>query len=189
MQGEALAVAVKTLIELVQRATTERLRLRAGSGSSSGSATNSPQINVTASRVQLPYDPSAVFLLEVFTSVVARSGPALAELWCVVSPLFRRAEERTDPLYTARPTTLDLLSRLIASASSFSGLFNERVVAALLRLIAEVIKIDELRDSCFLALDTLRSLPPPILSSVAQPLMAGLSKVFLENASRVQYVR
>ncbi|GAA5972950.1 hypothetical protein JCM8115_005875 [Rhodotorula mucilaginosa] len=165
LQGEALAVAVKTLIELVQRATTERLRLRAGSGSSSGSATNSPQINVTASRVQLPYDPSAVFLLEVFTSVVARSGPALAELW---------------------PTTLDLLSRLIASASSFSSLFNERVVAALLRLIAEVIKIDELRDSCFLALDTLRSLPPPILSSVAQPLMAGLSKVFLENASRVQ---
>lgn len=100
----------------------------------------------------------------------------------------RRAEESTDSLFPARPTTLDLLSRLIASASSFSSLFNERVVAALLRLIAEVIKIDQLRDSCFLALDTLRSLPPPILSSVAQPLMAGLSKVFLENASRVQYV-
>ena len=101
---------------------------------------------------------------------------------------FRGAEEFTDSVYPARPTTLDLLSRLIASASSFSSLFNERVVAALLRLIAEVIKIDELRDSCFLALDTLRSLPPPILSSVAQPLMAGLSKVFLENASRVQCV-
>lgn len=78
------------------------------------------------------------------------------------------------------------MSRLIGSASSFSGLFNERVVAALLRLIAEIIKVDELRDSCFLALDTLRTLPPPVLSSVAQSLMAGLSKVFLENASRVR---
>ncbi|POY71606.1 hypothetical protein BMF94_5391 [Rhodotorula taiwanensis] len=163
LQGEALSAAVKTLAELVQRSTTERLRLRAGSGSSS--AANSPQINVSASRVQLPYDPSAVFLLEVFTSVVSRSGPALAELW---------------------PLTFDFLSRLIGSASSFSSLFNERVVAALLGLIGEVIKVDDLRDSAFLALDALRSLPPAILSSVAQALMAGLSKVFLENASRVQ---
>lgn len=80
------------------------------------------------------------------------------------------------------------MSRLIAHANSFSSLFNERVVASLLRLIAEVVKIDELRDSCFLALDTLRSLSPPVLSSVAEPLMAGLSRVFLENAARVQYV-
>ncbi|GAA5877623.1 hypothetical protein JCM3774_005361 [Rhodotorula dairenensis] len=163
LQGEALVAAVKTLIDLVHRATTERLRLRAGSGS--GSTTNSPQINVTASRVQLPYDPSAVFLLEIFTSVVVRSGDALVDLW---------------------PTTFDFMSRLIGSASSFSGLFNERVVASLLRLIAEIIKVDELRDSCFLALDILRTLPPPVLSSVAQSLMAGLSKVFLENASRVR---
>ncbi|GAA6025135.1 hypothetical protein JCM8202_005730 [Rhodotorula sphaerocarpa] len=163
LQGEALSAAVKTLGDLVQRATTERLRLRAGSGS--GSATNSPQINVSTSRVQLPYDPSAVFLLEVYASVVSRSSPALAELW---------------------PSTFDFLSRLIGSASSFSSLFNERVVAALLNLIGEVIKVDDLRDSCFLALDALRSLPPAILSSVAQSLMSGLSKVFLENASRVQ---
>lgn len=87
---------------------------------------------------------------------------------------------------TCRPIAFDFLSRLLASASCFSSLFNERVVASLLRLIAVVITEDELRDSTFLALDMLRSLAPAVLSSVAEPLMAGLSKLFLENADRVE---
>ena len=89
--------------------------------------------------------------------------------------------------HPCRPTTFDFLSRLLASANSFSSLFNERVVASLLRLLAEVIKVDELRDSTFLALDTLRSLSPPVLATVAEPLMAGLSKLFIENSERIQY--
>lgn len=47
--------------------------------------------------------------------------------------------------------------------------------------------MDELRDSTFLALDTLRSLSPPVLATVAEPLMAGLSKLFIENSERIQY--
>ncbi|GEM12705.1 sec7 domain-containing protein [Rhodotorula toruloides] len=133
LKGDVLIAPVQILFDLVHRITIDRVRTRSGSGS----VPNSPQININASRVQLP------------------------------------------------PTTFDFLSRLIAHANSFSSLFNERVVAALLHLIVEVIKIDELRDSCFLALDTLRSLSPPVLSSVAEPLMAGLSRVFLENAARV----
>ncbi|BGP04186.1 GDP/GTP exchange factor for ARF [Rhodotorula toruloides] len=160
LKGDALVAPVQILFDLVHRITIDRVRTRSGSGS----VPNSPQININASRVQLPYDPAAVLLLEIATSIVTRSQDYLTELW---------------------PTTFDFLSRLIAHANSFSSLFNERVVAALLRLIAEVIKIDELRDSCFLALDMLRSLSPPVLSSVAEPLMAGLSRVFLENAARV----
>jgi brefeldin A-resistance guanine nucleotide exchange factor 1 len=87
-----------------------------------------------------------------------------------------------------RPSTFDFLSKLLASANSFSSLFNERVVASLLRLVAEVIQVDELRDSTFLALDMLRSLSPAVLSSVAEPLMAGLSRVFVNNADRIQFV-
>jgi brefeldin A-resistance guanine nucleotide exchange factor 1 len=85
-----------------------------------------------------------------------------------------------------RPIAFDFLSKLVAAASSFSSLFNERVVASLLRLAVVVIKQDELRDSTFLALDMLRSLPPPVLGSVAESLMAGLSKLFLENADRIE---
>lgn len=79
----------------------------------------------------------------------------------------------------------DYLSKLLASASSFSSLFNERVVASFLRLAAVVIRDDELRDSVFLGLDMLRSLPPPVLASVAEPLMAGLARLFAEGADRV----
>ncbi|BGP52381.1 GDP/GTP exchange factor for ARF [Rhodotorula kratochvilovae] len=161
LTGEALVTPVQVLVDLVQRLTIDRVRSRTGSGSS---APNSPQISITPSRVQLPYDPSAVLLLEIATSIIARSQESLADLW---------------------PTAFDFLQRLLASANSFSSLFNERVVASLLRLVAEVIKSDELRDSCFLALDMLRSLSPAVLGSVAEPLMAGLSRVFLENAARV----
>lgn len=86
-----------------------------------------------------------------------------------------------------RPVAFDFLSKLLASANSFSSLFNERVVASTLHLVAIVIKEDDLRDSTFLALDMLRSLSPAVLSSVAEPLMRGLSKVFVENAARIQY--
>jgi brefeldin A-resistance guanine nucleotide exchange factor 1 len=48
-----------------------------------------------------------------------------------------------------------------------------------------VVKQDELRDSTFLALDMLRGLAPGVLSSVAEPLMTGLSRLFIENADRI----
>ena len=161
LKGEALIAPVQVLVDLSQRMTVEKLRTK----TAAGSASNSPQITLTASRVQLPYDPSAVLLLEILTSIVARSEDSILDLW---------------------PIAFEFLSRLLASASSFSSLFNERVVASLLRLVTVVIKHDELRDSTFLALDTLRSLAPPVLSSVAEPLMAGLSKLFNENADRIE---
>lgn len=89
---------------------------------------------------------------------------------------------------SGRPIAFDFLSKLLSNANSFSSLFNERVVASLLRLATVVIRQDELRDSTFLALDMLRSLSPAVLSSVAEPLMTGLAKVFVENADRIQCV-
>ena len=180
LRGSALVAPLQALIELDQRITVERLRTRAGAGS----APNSPQISINSSRDQLPYDPCAVLLLEVVTSIVSRSQDALSEIWYV-----SHSQSSEPPSLTrsvVRPTTFDFLSRLLASANSFSSLFNERVVASLLRLLTEVIKVDELRDSTFLALDTLRSLSPSVLSTVAEPLMAGLSRLFVENSNRIQ---
>lgn len=77
LKGTALIAPLQALIELEQRLTVERLRIRAGSGS----APNSPQISITTSRDQLPYDPCAVLLLEVITSIVSRSKDALSEIW------------------------------------------------------------------------------------------------------------
>ncbi|KAK4697919.1 golgi-specific brefeldin A-resistance guanine nucleotide exchange factor 1, partial [Phenoliferia sp. Uapishka_3] len=160
MSGDALVVPVQVLVELTQKLTIDRLKAKGG-----GSTPTSPMITTKSSRIQLPYDPSAVLLLEILTSVVVKARPAISELW---------------------PLVFDFLSKLLAAANSFSSLFNERVVASLLRLVAIVIQEKELRDSTFLALDMLRSLSPPVLSSVAEPLMRGLTKVFDENASAIQ---
>lgn len=61
--------------------TVDKLRTKTGSGS--GSVPNSPQISISASRVQLPYDPSAVLLLEILTSIVAKSEDSILDLWWV----------------------------------------------------------------------------------------------------------
>ncbi|SCV67937.1 BQ2448_58 [Microbotryum intermedium] len=161
LQGPALIAPVQVLVELCQRLTVDRLRTRTGSATT----TQSPQISLPTARVQLPYDPSAVFLLEVATSIASRSTESLVGLW---------------------PIMFDFLSKLLAAANSFSSLFNERVVAALLRLCAVVVTEDELRDSTFLAIDMLRSLSPAVLASVAESLMAGLARLFHESADRIQ---
>ncbi|KAM0791993.1 hypothetical protein ACM66B_007105 [Microbotryomycetes sp. NB124-2] len=161
LRGEALIAPVQALVDIGQKLTVDRLRPRAGSLS----APNSPQINISTARLQVPYDPSAVLLVEMVTSVVARAQGSIVELW---------------------PIVFDFLSKLLSAAASFSSLFNERVVASLLRLAAIVIRENELRDSTFLALDMLRSLPPPVLSSVAEPLMAGMARLFAEGADRIE---
>ncbi len=159
LKGEALIAPVNILIDLTQKMTIERLRGKPGA------APQSPQISITTARHQLPYDPSAVLLLEILTSVVSKADDhALLELW---------------------PATFDFLTKLVAAANSFSSLLNERVVASLLKLAVVVVKQDELRDSTFLALDMLRGLAPGVLSSVAEPLMTGLSRLFIENADRI----
>ncbi|KAK4052248.1 GDP/GTP exchange factor for ARF [Microbotryomycetes sp. JL221] len=161
LRDGALVAPVQALVDLGQKLTIDRLRPRAGSISTP----NSPQINISTARVQLPYDPSASLLLEMVTSVVSRAEDSIQELW---------------------PIVFDFLTKLLSAASSFSILFNERVVASVLKLSSIVIKQDELRDSTFLALDMLRSLPPPVLASVAEPLMAGMARLFAEGADRIE---
>jgi len=170
LKGDALVAPVTILIDLTQKMTIDRLRGKPNTGaahnfSHSPQSQPQPQISITTARHQLAYDPSAVLLLEVLTSVVSRADDkALLELW---------------------PATFDFLTRLVSAANSFSSLLNERVVASLLKLAVVVVKQDDLRDSTFLALDMLRGLSPAVLGSVAEPLMTGLSRLFIENADRI----
>jgi brefeldin A-resistance guanine nucleotide exchange factor 1 len=172
---------VQVLVDLTQRMTVDRLRSRASLGSAS--TPTPPQAPASTSRVQLPYDPSAVLLLEILTSIVTSASGSITELWSVRS-IISHVLRLTSCVY--RPIAFDFLGKVLASANNFSSLFNERVVASLLRLVVIVIKLDDLRDSAFLALDMLRSLSPTVLASVAEPLMTGLSKLFVENAHRLQ---
>lgn len=160
LKGEALIAPVQVLVDLTQKMTVEKLRARPVINN-----LGSPQLGAaTNSRTQLPYNPSAVLLLEILTSIVAKAPDSLVDLW---------------------PLAFDFLSKVLASANSFSSLFNERAVASLLRLATIVIKEDGLRDSTFLALDNLRSLSPTILDSVAEPLMTSLADLIVENVDRI----
>lgn len=80
LRGDALTAPVQILIELTQRMTVDRVR---GRSSAVGALPNSPVITTTPSRVQLPYDPSSVLLLEILTSIVAKAESSIAELWFV----------------------------------------------------------------------------------------------------------
>lgn len=182
---------VQILVVLASKLTIDRLRLRSPAINDTASSTAAPSTVVTAttiSRVQLPYDPSAVLLLEILASIVLKSTDSISELWCVALSFCCHSLTSRHRLTNVvnRPITFDFLSRLLASASSFSGLFIERVVAALVRLLAVVIRHEQLRDSTFIALDILRSLPSTVLSSVAEPLMAGLSVLVTENAGQIK---
>ena len=167
LDGLALVPPTQALITLAQRATLDRARPRAGSISAHGDRTPTPRPGATtanATRSPLPYDPSAVFLVEVMTGVVVRSPSSIDVLW---------------------PHAFDFLGKLAGAATSFSSLLNERVVAALTRMCAVAVQSDDLRDSVFVALDTLRGLPPPVLASVAEPLMLGLARFMQERAARL----
>lgn len=45
-----------------------------------------------------------------------------------------------------------------------------------------------MRDQLYLALDLLRSLPGPILTSVSEQLMAGVSKLLEQGSGLIKYV-
>ena len=94
MSGEALVAPVQVLVELTQRLTVDRIRPRTSNG---GSIPNSPVITTTSSRIQLPYDPSAVLLLEILTSIVAKARPAIHELWCVSHLVFVSSRQALIP--------------------------------------------------------------------------------------------
>lgn len=193
LRAEALMTPVQILVTLSSKLTIDRLRASpvindtASGVATPSAASTTPAVKSvpTLSRIQLPYDPSAVLLLETLTSIVLKSVDSIVELWSVV--FLVRMECTTDKtIMLDRPTTFDFFSKLLAAAASFSSLFVERVVAALLRLVFVVMQRDELKDSTLLALDILRSLPPTVLSSVAEPLMLGLSRVLIVNISRIE---
>lgn len=79
LEGEDLVVPAQVLVELTQRMTVDRLRSRM---SVTGGAP--PPSAGSTSRVQLPYDPSAVLLLEILTSIVSGASGSINELWSVL---------------------------------------------------------------------------------------------------------
>ena len=68
-------------------------------------------------RVQVPYDPSTVFMLEFMMSIAGEAEQAVSETW---------------------PIIYEYVSKLLASAASFHHILLERAVTGLLRIASLV---------------------------------------------------
>lgn len=151
-------------MELADKALSKSNRPRATSTSGGG---NSPPPSPQISRVPQAYDPCALFLLEIIVSLAAREPRSLDRLW---APAFEH------------------LAKILNNAQSFSPLFVERAVAGVLRLQGAAVAREDFHEQFFLALDVLRSLPPTIMVSVAEPMVQGICRIVGEHSTIFQYV-
>ncbi|KAK7440220.1 GDP/GTP exchange factor for ARF [Stygiomarasmius scandens] len=144
LELDALVAAVRALEALAHERTVAKLK----QGSDDG--LNASQED--SSHV-LPYDPASVFLLETMVSVSCQTPQHIEELW---------------------PVVFEHLSALLSSASQYSVLLIERAVVSLLRLCQILAQKPSLRDQIYLSLDLLSGLPPAIVNSVAEQIIAGV---------------
>lgn len=77
----------------------------------------------------LPYDPAAVFLLEIMASIARQTPSHIEDLWCA-----SLLGVSTVPDWWRRPVIFEHLSALLSAAIHYSVLLIERAVVALLRL-------------------------------------------------------
>ncbi|KAF9518905.1 hypothetical protein BS47DRAFT_1379647 [Hydnum rufescens UP504] len=109
---------------------------------------------------QLPYDPASVFLLETMVSITVQKPDNIEDIW---------------------PLVFQHISGLLSSAVRFSVLLIERTVVGLLRIALILAAKPSLRDQLYIALDLLGSLPPVIVSAVAEQLTAGIALIIKQH--------
>ena len=113
LPAEALGIAVRSLVDLNERLTLDKIRLRPQPGLTSG-----PPSPATG-RIQVAYDPATVFMLELLMSIAGEAEDAVHETW---------------------PAVFEFVNKLLAAAPSFHHILLERAVTGLLRLASLVAK-------------------------------------------------
>jgi brefeldin A-resistance guanine nucleotide exchange factor 1 len=169
LNEEALLPALRALKALADRCSVERVTapvheqhrlVQDREASSSGRSTpTNPGSSLAGARSPLHYDPTAIFAMELLTSVACSStAVSTAEAWNVAS------EHLIDVLKMPR---------------LMHPMHIERAVASLLRLAEKISPSAEgaLRDQIFVALDLLRSIPAELRSSISPQLVAGLTQI------------
>ncbi|KIM57067.1 hypothetical protein SCLCIDRAFT_1219736 [Scleroderma citrinum Foug A] len=156
LDAEALVAAVRALEALAHERTISKLKQEMDdiSGPYGPSLANEdPYV--------LPYDPAAVFLLEIMASIARQTPSHIEDLW---------------------PVIFEHLSALLSAAIHYSVLLIERAVVALLRLCLILAQKDALRDQVYLSLDLIANLPSPVANSVAEHVTAGVSLILQHKA-------
>lgn len=76
LPAEALGMAIRGVVDLNERLTLDKMRNRS-TVNTQGSGPPSP----ASGRVQVPYDPSVVFMLEFMMSIAGEAEHAIRETW------------------------------------------------------------------------------------------------------------
>ncbi|KIJ60626.1 hypothetical protein HYDPIDRAFT_43160 [Hydnomerulius pinastri MD-312] len=155
LDSEALVAAVRALEALSHERTIAKLTQESDEGSSlynGSSASDGAYV--------LPYDPAAVFLLEMMVSIACQTPQCIEDLW---------------------PILFEHLSALLSASIHYSVLLIERAVVALLRLGLILAQKDALRDQLYVSLDLIATLPPTVANSVAEHVVAGVSLILQQN--------
>ncbi|KAF9239676.1 hypothetical protein BU15DRAFT_87976 [Melanogaster broomeanus] len=156
LDSEALVAATRALEALAHERTVAKLKQESDdvtspyNGPSQGNGT-----------YVLPYDPAAVFLLEMMASIACQTPQCIEYLW---------------------PVIFEHLSALLSASTYYSVLLIERAVVALLRLALILAQKDALRDQLYISLDLIANLPPPVANSVAEHVVAGVSLILQQDA-------
>ncbi|KAG6333981.1 hypothetical protein ID866_5104 [Astraeus odoratus] len=156
LEADALAAAVRALEALAHERTITKLKQEMDDVSvpySQSPADEGPYV--------LPYDPAAVFLLEMMMSIARKTPKHTEELW---------------------PIIFEHLSALLSDAIHYSVLLIERAVVALLRLCLILTQKNKLRDQVYLSLDLIANLPPSVANSVAEHVTAGVGLILQQKS-------
>ncbi|KIK98831.1 hypothetical protein PAXRUDRAFT_823441 [Paxillus rubicundulus Ve08.2h10] len=156
LDSEALVAAIRALEALAHERTIARLKQESDDVASPYSGVS--QGNGT---YMLPYDPAAVFLLEMMVSIACQTPQCIENLW---------------------PVIFEHLSALLSASTHYSVLLIERAVVALFRLALILAQKDALRDQLYISLDLIANLPPSVANSVAEHVVAGVSLILQQNA-------
>ncbi|TFK54814.1 Sec7-domain-containing protein [Heliocybe sulcata] len=153
---DALVAAVRALEALAHERTVARLNQEFEDAPSTSDHPGSPrEVSDT-----LPYDPASIFLLETMVSIACQTSQYIEELW---------------------PILFEHISALLSAASQYSVLLIERAVVGLLRLCLLLAGKSSLRDQIYVSIDLLGGLPPNVLNSVGEQVVAGLDFIFKKH--------
>ncbi|KAH7889929.1 hypothetical protein F5I97DRAFT_1924441 [Phlebopus sp. FC_14] len=155
LDSEAMVAAIRALEALAHERTIARLKQEADD---LAAPSNAPALG--DAHYVLPYDPAAVFLLEMMVSIACQTPHCIEDLW---------------------PVLFEHLSALLSASAHYSVLLIERAVVALFRVCLILAQKDSLRDQLYVSLDLIANLPAAVANSVAEHVVAGVSLILQQR--------
>lgn len=166
---DSVVSVVRSLRQLADRLTLGQLAAAAASQQHDGASGQPPSANNVSGSLRsnplqpLPYDPRAVFAMELLTNVTCASPALITETW---------------------DETAAHLQSLLQSPKSFHPALLERAVVCLLRIVdvaqgskAVASSGASLKAPISAALDLLRTLPPDVRPALSPSIIGGLQYI------------